>query len=464
MLGERLKPSLDIVRAHLRKRDIDYCWLDILCLRQEGGIQEQQRSLEWETDVPTIGNIYRNAVIIVRYLNGLGKELVNHRGAWADERHWINRAWTLQEIKPDDQMSTPDGDKELNLLQTVRDTNPPQSIHQLLHPVSQLAATAHSPKGCRIIPLVRQIVGRSASSALDKVAGINYLMWPAGSRFDVPIYKTMSIDSAWLKCVYSMRLELKLELLFLYPNPRTDPTNRNIIRDYIWGLGERSIKNLPPYIWQKVLRNDCPQWIPSWAQLNDFTTDSVWDKLGLPNLPDLRLSYTEHPLQVPIYMSNLKTPFGAFVLDGCRMVLESGSSLHGESKYKRWEIFGSICFTGYSPIDTVFVPKDYPYSSLGFEHGFEFQPWAEYYLLGLSLDTQAPWLVCRAIMDAMFVDSGWRNFAGVSSIAAGITAYPRTLILQKEAVLWTDDRLRLARKFPQTMPWPERKYDAIYIL
>lgn len=251
-----------------------------------------------------------------------------------------------------------------------------------------------------------------------------------------------------------MRLELKLELLFLYPNPRIDPTNRNVIRDYILELGEQGPENLPANTLQKVLRNCYPQWIPSWSQLNKYTTDSFWDQLRLPNLPDLRLSYTEHPLQVPTYLSNLKTPFGTFVLEDYSMRLEPESFLRGQSK--RWGIWGSIDFTGYSPIDTVYVPQD----------GLilESQPMVRHYLLGLSLDIQAPWLVCRAVMDAMSGHSGCCDFQRASSVAVGITVYSRTLILQKEAVLWTDDRLRLARKFPQTMPLPERKYDAIYIL
>ena len=463
-------PILRVVKDQLHQRDIEYCWLDILCLRQPGGIREHQRPPEWEIDVPTIGNIYRNAILIVRYLNGLGKKVNNNVVAWKEPRHWTNRAWTLQEIKPDDQMSTPDGDEELNLMQAVRGTDPPQNFRQLLHPISRLAATAHSPRGCGILPLVRQIVGRSASNPLDQVAGINYLMWPTGSHFDLPIYKTdMSVEASWLKCVDSMRLELKLELLFLHPNPRVDTflmTRVDIILDYISKLGDRrtpsQILNLPimsPDIWQEVLRNSIPQWVPTWEQLNDFTTDSFWDQLRLPTLSELRLSYTEHPLQVPTYMSRLKTPFGTFVLENCDvwpLVYPAPPGTH-----KQWRILtkpveessqgdSHLRFTGYAPIDTVLNPAPLMES--------------RYFLLGLSLDIQAPWLVCLAFMDAMYLRTGNDSYQQVSSIAAGITVYPRTLILQKVAVLWTDERLLLARTFPKTMPWPVRKYDAIYII
>ena len=409
------QPILLVVKNQLTQREIEYCWLDILCLRQSGGIREQQRPLEWEIDVPTIGNIYRNAHTIIRYLNGLGQEVDRNVEAWKGSRHWINRAWTLQEIKPDDQMSTPDGDGELLLLETVNGTEPLQNIRQLLEPVSQLAATAHSPRGCGIIPLVRQIISRSASNPLDQVAGISYLMWPKGSQFNLPIYNTdMSIDSSWLKCVNSMPLELKLELLFLYPNPRD-------------GTPIYYYSKLKP-TGSEVLRS-IPHWIPTWKQLNSFTTDSFWDQLRLPTLSELGLPSTEHPLGVPTYLSNPKVLFGTFVLKECDLY---ANTLPDNKSH--WDIMlrsdPDIQFRGYVPMGTSFFPFG-----------------TSCYLLGLSLDIQAPWPVCHDV-----------------GIVAGITVYPRTLVLRKKAVLWTDDRQLLARKFPRKMPWPKRGYDAIYII
>jgi len=94
-----------------------YCWLDVLCLRQrtmefnpsrglftgvphlpvEIGIQK--RLEEWSIDVPTIGNNYRQATNVLRYFNGLGRPL--QLSGWGDPRHWLNRAWTLQETRPE---------------------------------------------------------------------------------------------------------------------------------------------------------------------------------------------------------------------------------------------------------------------------------------------------------------------------------------------------------------------------
>ncbi|KAF8460021.1 hypothetical protein BDZ91DRAFT_645116, partial [Kalaharituber pfeilii] len=54
-----------------------YCWLDVLCLRQKTfePVTEEQREVEWSIDVPTIGNVYRQATHVLRYFNGLGREL-----------------------------------------------------------------------------------------------------------------------------------------------------------------------------------------------------------------------------------------------------------------------------------------------------------------------------------------------------------------------------------------------------
>lgn len=95
----------------------EYCWLDILCLRQawhgnnvgrllaeESGLTwrgclglERIRLQEWKTDVPTIGGIYRQADQVYVYLNGIGKEYSRDENVWMGSTHWTQRAWTLQE-------------------------------------------------------------------------------------------------------------------------------------------------------------------------------------------------------------------------------------------------------------------------------------------------------------------------------------------------------------------------------
>ena len=116
------------LREELLDMGLRYCWIDILCLRQEcntddyvlvGGKGQRSkytnvvhalshtrqgsdtlRKAEWRVDIPTIGNIYQRAEHLVLYMNGLGRalDLNYHQNLEGNTRHWFNRAWTLQEM------------------------------------------------------------------------------------------------------------------------------------------------------------------------------------------------------------------------------------------------------------------------------------------------------------------------------------------------------------------------------
>lgn len=129
--------DLEEIRLQLVSRGVRYCWLDVLCLRQQmpgpGNYPERDpskysttiawemvaetkgrsmelesiRIKEWQVDVPTIGMIYVGVQGVPYYLNGLGRPLVGKLmeidkkdgtiSSFSD-RHWLNRAWVLQEI------------------------------------------------------------------------------------------------------------------------------------------------------------------------------------------------------------------------------------------------------------------------------------------------------------------------------------------------------------------------------
>ena len=138
--------QVEDVRQEMIRLGVRYAWLDVLCLRQQtlaknlaipvsrelvatvgftrmlGCLipqkkkkkkkrelverREQRRLEEWKTDVPTIGAVYSNPRDIdiygggpvVIFMNGLGRPFQDE--GWASERHWLNRAWTLQETPP----------------------------------------------------------------------------------------------------------------------------------------------------------------------------------------------------------------------------------------------------------------------------------------------------------------------------------------------------------------------------
>ncbi|KAF8429695.1 hypothetical protein EV426DRAFT_526911, partial [Tirmania nivea] len=225
--------NLQHVRQELRACGAEYAWLDVVCLRQrsgqeiaamEGFMQENSlREKEWVVDVPTIGNIYRNASGVLRYFNGLGQSFNPDVGSWREPTHWTNRAWTLQEMRPEEEMVNAGFEVAKRLpLRTPLDTpTGPLTLREMLKPLSEIGLAAHSPHGISIIELAKHMSKRFATTPVDKIAGINYLIWPKGWVFNLPVYReTTQMEDAWLRCVQSMRRDLKVELLFLYPHPR----------------------------------------------------------------------------------------------------------------------------------------------------------------------------------------------------------------------------------------------------
>ena len=108
--------QLEDIRGEMIRLGVRYAWLDVLCLRQQFQkdlaipvssevmeCREQRRLTEWKVDVPTIGaiysylsrfSIYRGGPIVI-FISGLGRPFRDE--GWTSERHWLRRAWTLQE-------------------------------------------------------------------------------------------------------------------------------------------------------------------------------------------------------------------------------------------------------------------------------------------------------------------------------------------------------------------------------
>ncbi|KAK0499236.1 hypothetical protein EDD18DRAFT_1103655 [Armillaria luteobubalina] len=82
--------NLDLIRIEMLNLGAQYVWLDVLCLRQEGGKDEYLRLDEWKLDVPTIGWVYQNTRV--------GRPLHLTPDYFESDRCWFRRAWTLQEI------------------------------------------------------------------------------------------------------------------------------------------------------------------------------------------------------------------------------------------------------------------------------------------------------------------------------------------------------------------------------
>lgn len=214
--------------AESRRNDY-YCWLDVLCLRQEWPaeptLNRQRREAEWEVDVPTIGNIYICGVGTVRYFNGLGKRF--KACGWDSNRHWLNRAWTLQEIKSERKTETggvhwkfykpSSADDPTNFLIPLHTIGVygqrTTALKTLIQPLIKIAKDAEKGS-CSILELFNEMRRRFAVNDRDKVAGINYLL-----HCDrLPIYQVSEDASvAWSRSIKELPVSAALELLFNFP-------------------------------------------------------------------------------------------------------------------------------------------------------------------------------------------------------------------------------------------------------
>ncbi|KAK0440848.1 hypothetical protein EV421DRAFT_767997 [Armillaria borealis] len=232
--------NLDLVRIEMLNLGAEYAWLDILCLRQEGGRNENLRAREWMLDVPNIGNAYVEEKVVC-YFNGLGRPL--ERGFDSDsDRSWFKRTWTLQETSRNWMIGGDTGDKTLN--KEVR-----ERFKLQLSSVERVAFN--------VVPWLWLLRDRTSEKDVDKVAALAYFLAdnsiPAHNetrpttstthdytKFDptsndnsirtgdptstiAPAYSELeSAEDAWTALVKVMTSYHRSEMLFSYHEPRPE--------------------------------------------------------------------------------------------------------------------------------------------------------------------------------------------------------------------------------------------------
>ncbi|RGA73443.1 hypothetical protein DPZ16_34415, partial [Klebsiella pneumoniae] len=141
----------------------EYVWLDVLCLRQKGGEEDEaQRLEEWKTDIPTIGHIYHASPgdrPCIVYFNGLGLPLDTSQEVIASPTHWFNRVWTLQEGRPS----------------WVPGGLPGHRLRGAKLFFNRVAALCDLPLE-RYGDLIESLMARSCTSELDRIAGMAYYL------------------------------------------------------------------------------------------------------------------------------------------------------------------------------------------------------------------------------------------------------------------------------------------------
>jgi len=239
------------LRTELLNFGAEYIWLDVMCLRQQStanNFLEIIRQDEWKLDVPTIGNIYHAAESLVRYFNGLGKPFSCEN--WDDSRHWLRRAWTLQEIGSE-AMTFNGGTSQYNghvfLNARGKFKGEPITLRRAMQPIVKLASQVGTPSGCSVYHLAREMANRVATNPTDKVFGLSYLL----RAKILPTYdETVSEEFAWKRCFHVLPFRKKLEILFDFPS-----------------------------------RGTAQQWFPTWKQLMEW--------------PQSNPDYEHHPTEWP---------------------------------------------------------------------------------------------------------------------------------------------------------------------
>ncbi|KAF8445334.1 hypothetical protein BDZ91DRAFT_768872 [Kalaharituber pfeilii] len=202
--------TLEGIREELIKFGCRYAWLDILCLRQEypehllyqkhqpieREKREQLRFTEWAIDVPTIGLVYRQAEYVVTYFNGLGRPF--QARDWQDERHWLKRAWTLQETVSLSKVLVGgvNGDMESALESQI---NERMKLSKFLVEVDSFRTSGSITK------LLQEIGHRYATNPVDKVAGLIFML--DYTPEELPVYKPNETqDEAWSRWMLSFSM------------------------------------------------------------------------------------------------------------------------------------------------------------------------------------------------------------------------------------------------------------------
>ncbi len=231
--------SLHLIRIEMLNLGVEYAWLDVLCLRQKGGLKEDLRTEEWKLDVPTIGYIYQG-VTVVCYLSGLGLPLSIKAGDLESERSWFRRAWTLQENSASRIIAGHTLDGPLQAEPIDENGNYENEIltrfHQQLRALSAVHGNVAQFRTPKMFSMLLQMQTRVSTNPVDKVAGLAFPLQP---RMIAAYHESESLEDAWTALVTVMREEYRGELFFWYPEPGNAGTKWRPSWDQVM------LKNLP---------------------------------------------------------------------------------------------------------------------------------------------------------------------------------------------------------------------------
>ncbi|SJL15975.1 uncharacterized protein ARMOST_19488 [Armillaria ostoyae] len=239
--------SLDLIWIEMLNLEVEYTWLDVLCLRQKGGEREDLRAEEWKLDVPTIGSIYRISQVVV-YLSGLGWPLCLKEGDMDSDRCWFRRAWTVQEV----------GFRERTIAGVTLDG--PMHAEPIDDDGNHKMDMFHKQlkslhMNWDIFSLLTAMQDRVSTNPVDRVAGLALPMVP---RVIPAYYESTSLEDAWTALVNTTHNYDCVLLLFQYP-----------------GVGLGCKKWRPT--WDQVMTEPLPAYVNYFGEVqHDDETDEDW--------------------------------------------------------------------------------------------------------------------------------------------------------------------------------------------
>ncbi|KAK0481344.1 hypothetical protein IW261DRAFT_1070242 [Armillaria novae-zelandiae] len=200
--------DLDLIRIEMLNLGEKYTWLDVLCLRQEGGRREHLRAEEWRLDVPTIGAVYSKGDVVC-YLSGLGLPLTLNEGDLESDRSWFRRAWTLQEIGQNKVIAGDTSDGPLHA--ECKDGEYATELLTRFHNKLEDADDWYW-----LHEVLAEMRTRVSTNPVDKIAGLAFVTY---SHW-IPAYsESASLEHAWTALVDSMDRWTRVELFFLCAEP-----------------------------------------------------------------------------------------------------------------------------------------------------------------------------------------------------------------------------------------------------
>ncbi|KAK0429858.1 hypothetical protein EV421DRAFT_1940879, partial [Armillaria borealis] len=224
--------SLDLIRIEMLNLGLQYTWLDVLCLRQKGGLKEDLHVEEWKLDVPTIGWVY---IIgdekVVIYLSGLGLPLSLKEGDLDSDRCWFRCAWTLQEVGRERIIARNTSDGPMHTEPIDEDGNYETELLMRFH--MQLGSTWVGGIFSQLAEMRNQV----STNHVDKVVGLAFPLMP---ETILAYHESESLENAWTALVNAMHQLMRKDFLLLYS-----------------GVGLRHKKWRPT--WEQVMMEPLPE-------------------------------------------------------------------------------------------------------------------------------------------------------------------------------------------------------------